>query len=450
MLRRAIAIITLAAVSYAAPAADPAALTLSEAIRQALAQNPRQISQRLEVDKAGQLREAARGANWPVLDLSASATRYGYPTFVYPIRELGKFPPLDDTIYDYGVTLKLPLYAGGRLTQGVTLADLGREVALERERLGAQELTYNVSAVYMKIQHLAALAQAYGARIASLEAQERRVRLLRQVGKVAKLDHLKIGGLLTKARHDRLQIENRRREAYTLLYQFMGTDRPAGEAALQRYVAAPVPSWSLEDFRRDAAQRPELKIAAQQSTGAVAQEAIARGERLPAVSLLGGYRERGGSDRNFQDDWNVGVQLSLPLVDGGVRRAHAGEAAAARSQAEQALEQARLEVSRQVQDAWDAHAEAGSRLDVTETSVEEAAEALSIEKLKYEQGVGTITDLLAAESALLTAQADRLQARFDLIVARFNLLRASGALVPERVTALVAPENGGAQESPRP
>lgn len=435
-----------------ADAAEPMlVLTLPQAIDQALAQNPNQVSQRLEVDKAGAQQKAARGAQWPTLEFSAAATRYGYPTFVHTFREVGTFPPLDDTIYDYGVALRLTLYAGGRFTQGVALANLGKQIALERERLGTQELTYNVSAVYLKVQHLTALEQAYAARIVSLEAQVKRVTLLRQVGRAPKLDLLKIQGLLTKARHDRLQIENRRREAWTLLYQLMGEERPAQKMPLTHYVAAAVPLSDLEQLRQEAnAQRPEIKIAEQQSAAGAAQEEIARGERRPSVSLISGYRERSGNDWQFYDDWNVGVQLSIPLLDGGVRRARVDEAALARQQAGQAMQQTRLEVARQVQDTWDAHAEATSRLQVTATSVEEANEALSIEKLKYEQGVGVTTDLLNAESALLTAQADRLQAQFDLITTRFNLWRAAGALNPERAATLVAVDPGSAEEGSRP
>jgi len=442
----------MAGLGSGAYAAEPvSALTLPQAIHQALAQNPQQISQRLEVDKAGTQQRAAHGAQWPTVEFNAAATRYGYPTFVYSIREVGTFPPLDDTIYDYGVALRLPLYAGGRLTQGVTLADHGRQIALERERLGTQELTYNVSVVYLKVQHLMALEQAYAARIVSLEAQTRRVSLLRQVGRAPKLDLLKIQGQLTKARHDRLQIENRRRETWTLLYQLMGEERPAQEMPLTHYVAAPVPLSGLEQLRQEAsAQRPEIKITERQSAAGAAREEIARGDRWPAVSLVSGYRERSGGDWQFYDDWNVGVQLSIPLLDGGVRRARVEEAALARQQAGQAMQQARLEVAKQVQDAWDAHTEATSRLQVTATSVEEADEALSIEKLKYEQGVGLTTDLLNAESALLTAQADRLQAQFDLITTRFNLLRATGALNPERAVTLVAADSGSAKEGSRP
>jgi outer membrane protein len=426
-------------------------LTLPEAIRQALESNPQQVSQRLEVAKSENELRAARGAKMPTVDLTASATRHGYPTFVYSIRTLEVLPPLDETIYGYGVALKLPLYTGGKLSQNVVLADLTKEISLERERLGVQELTFNVSTVYLKIEQLAALRNAYDARIDSLESEEKRVTMLRRAGRAAKLDSLRISGLLTKARHDRLQVENRRQEARTLLYQLMGRERPAQEAPQARYVAAPAPAWSLDDLKQQAfAQHPELRIAEQQNNAGAARESIARGERYPSLSLVGGYSESSGTDWQFYEDWAVGLQFSVPVLDGGVRRARVDEAVLAREQARQTVEQARLEVARQVQDAWDAQAEAESRLQVTATSIEEATEALAIEKLKYEQGVGVTTDLLNAETALLTAQADRLQAQFDLIVARLGLLRATGALDPERVTALLQPSSRPVEENNKP
>jgi outer membrane protein TolC len=438
-MRRALSVVLILAATTAGAAAAEAPLTLPEVLREALEANPRQSVQRLEVDKAEQARQAARGARWPSLDLNASATRYGYPTFVHGIRELGRFPPLDDTIYDYGVALKLPLYTGGKIEQGVTLAELGKDIAAERERLGAQELTFNAASVYLKILHLARLERAYDARIASLEAQEKRVALLVQVGRAPRLDALKINVQLSKARHDRLQIENRRKEARTLLYNLLGRTAPAAEAPLASYAPGTEPAWELDALKRSAHERrPELKIAEQEVATGEAQVQSARAERLPNVSIVGSYHERAGVDTEYFDDWGVGVQLSLPLADGGVRRARTGQAAVAAEQARAVLTERRLEVDKQVQDAWDAHAEAMSRMRVTERSVAEAEEALAIEKLKYEQGVGVITDLLNAESALLAAQADRLQAEFDLIIARLSVLKASGALDPQGVMTLVA------------
>lgn len=430
-------------------AQDAQPLTLPDAIQQALLHNPKQMSQRLDVDRTERQLRAARGAAWPTVDFGAGVTHYGYPTFVYPVHDLTNFPPFDQTIYNYGVALRLPIYAGGRLSEGVIGADLGKTVARERERLSAQELTYDVSTVYLKIEHLAALEQAYDARIDSLEAQEKRVTLLMRVGKAARLDYLKIHGALSKGRHDRLEIENRRREAYTLFYQLLGMAPPASDVSLVHYAVGTAPDWNLDNLRREAlTQRPELRIDERQIAIGTNRERIARGERLPALSVVGSVQELAGKDLQFNNEWNVGLQLTVPLVDGGVRRAREEDAAIARQQAEHALDQTRLEVTRQVQDAWDALHEAGSRLAVTETSVAEAAEALAIEKLKYEQGIGITTDLLSAESALLVAQADRLQAEFDLIIARLNVLRVTGELSPPRVNALIQPVTGTATEIP--
>jgi outer membrane protein TolC len=442
MLRQALAACVFAAAAQASTA-QTTTLSLPEAIQQALAQNPQQLSQRLEIDRTGAGLEAARAAKSPTLDASASATRFGYPTFVHGIREAGVFPPLDATIVDLGLALKLPLYTGGRISQGVVLADLGQQIARERERLGAQELTFNVSSVYFKIQQLDALVQVYAARIASLEAQLQRATLLRDTGKTGKLDQLKITTLLTKARHDRLQIENRGREAWTLLYQLAGVPRPAQAPALTRYVAAWAPAENLEQLRQQAqVQRPELQIARRQSSAGLAKEEIARGEQRPTASLVSGLHERSGSNARFYNDWSVGVQLSIPLFDGGLRRARVDEAATARRQADLAAQQTQLEVDKQVEDAWNAHAEAESRLRVMATAIAEASEALTIETLKLEQGVGLVTDVLSAETALLGTQADRLQAQFDLITTRFDLLRATGVLSLERVATLVAPDTG--------
>lgn len=429
------------AVAVHAAAAQGATLTLPDAIHQALANNPQYLSQQLEIDRSGSAVAAARAAGRPQLGGSASAMRFGYPTFVHGIRAPGVFPPLDKNIIDLGLTFKLPLYTGGRLEKGILIAEFGQQMARERERLGVQELSFNVSTVYFKIQQLDALAQVYAARITSLQAQQRRAALMRDSGKTGKLETLRIGTLLTKARHDRLQIENRGLEAWTLLYQLAGSAGPEPRPALLRYAAAAAPMPSLEHWRQQAlSQRPELQIARHQRAEGLAREDIARAGNRPEVVLLSGLHERSGGDTHFYTDWSVGLQLSVPLFDGGLRRAQVDQAATARRQTELALQQVRLEIDKQVEDAWNANAEAQSRLLVTATSIGEASEALAIETLKVEQGVGVMTDVLSAETALLGAQADRLQAQFDIITTRLGLLRAAGVLSPEQVVALVAPQ----------
>ena len=436
--QRAIRIVGLAAAVTATSLSAQSVLPLPDAIDAALRRNPTQVSQRLDVRKAEREQDVAHGAYWPQVDFGASATRYGFPTFVTPIREIGVFPPLDTTIYQYGVALRIPLYVGGRLDQGVVRADVGREIARERERLGDQELVFNVSSVYLKIVQLGRLVAAYDARIASLETQAKNVQLLKDVGRAPRLDILKISTLLTRARYERLQVDNRRADAVTLLYTLMGIEIPSAIPELFAYRVAAESTPGVAALEVEARMhRPEVRIAEQQIASAHAEEQSVHGERLPAVSVVGQYYDRAGGDTGFFNDWNVGVQFTVPILDGGVRRAREEQAGIARVQAEEGARRARLDVGKQVRDAANAQEEATARLQVTEQSIAESTEALAIERLKYEQGVGLITDLLDAESALLTAQADRLQARFDAVIAQLNLLKVTGQLEPERVTTML-------------
>jgi len=425
-------------------------LTLEEAITKGVRQNPNLEISNLEIERAIEKQKMAEAVRWPKLNLNMSATQYDNDSLVHPIRDPGVFPPLDDVIYDYGLAVKLPLYTGGKLAHGVALSEYGKQIAKDRRRQNQQDLIYNITSVYFKIQHLASLVRTYDLRIKSLSEQERHVKLMRKTGKASRLDELKIKGLLTKARHDRVQIKNHYQEAWSLLYEMMGQEKTfkSNQTQLVNYVLPlKTNDLSLEEFLGEAERyRPELSIARHQIDADKSRVAIANADRSPEVSLTAAYRESSGSELDFYDDWNIGVELSVPIFDGGERRSHIAEARIARKQSVSNLEKTRLSVNKQVQDAWHRYIEAKSRIEVTKTSVTEARETLSIEKLRYDQGVSVITDLLDAESNLLSAQADRLQSEFDMIAARIGLLFSSGTLSQDRVTELVIPEAGREQE----
>lgn len=425
-------------------------LTLEEAITKGVQKNPNLEISELEIGRTIEKQEVAKAASWPKLNLNMSATQYDNAALVHPIREPGVFPPLDDVIYDYGLAVKLPLYTAGKLAHGVALSEYGKQIASDRRKQNQQELIYNITSAYFKIQHLASLIRTYDHRIQSLSEQKKHVKLMRKTGKASRLDELKVKNLLTRARHDRVKIQNHYQEAWTLLYELMGKDETfqSNQEKLVNYVLKPeTGNLSLDTFFGEAERyRPELSIARHQIEADKSRVAIANADRSPEVSLTAGYRESSGSELDFYDDWNVGLELSMPIFDAGERRSRIAEARIARKQSVSNLEKTRLSVNKQVQDAWHRYAEAKSRIEVTETSIAEANETLSIEKLRYEQGVSVITDLLDAESNLLSSQADRLQSKYDMITARIGLLYSTGILNQDRVTVLLIPVGGRQQE----
>lgn len=72
----------------------------------------------------------------PRLDFNGGATRYRYASPITPISgsplEGADFPKFDKSIYDFGVSFTLPIYRGGRLDAGVTIAETGMTLHLKR------------------------------------------------------------------------------------------------------------------------------------------------------------------------------------------------------------------------------------------------------------------------------------------------------------------------------
>ncbi|MBA4391720.1 MAG: TolC family protein, partial [Syntrophus sp. (in: bacteria)] len=56
---------------------------------------------------------------------------------------------------------------------------------------------------------------------------------------------------------------------------------------------------------------------------------------------------------------------------------------------------------------------AQERVEVTRRAIESAGENLRVERLKYETGAGTNTDVIDARTVLLRAETDYYQAFFD-------------------------------------
>jgi NodT family efflux transporter outer membrane factor (OMF) lipoprotein len=97
------------------------------------------------------------------------------------------------------------------------------------------------------------------------------------------------------------------------------------------HTPARLPEPALLDVREIPAnllrQRPDLASSERELAAANAQIGAAQADRLPSLSLLGSFAV-GTTTGEFSRTWSLGPQLSVPLFDGGKRRAAVGSARA--------------------------------------------------------------------------------------------------------------------------
>ena len=143
-----------------------------------------------------------------------------------------------------------------------------------------------------------------------------------------------------------------------------------------------------------------------------------------------------------QRDWTVGAAVSLPLLDGGRRKAN-------RAIAEATLEESRqqLQLVQELSDLDQRSAHATWRAaraawEASSGTVEEAQRAYQIADVRYREGLSTQLELNDARLALERAEASRAQAARDLQVTRSRL-----ALLPDLPVGGGSGSGGGATAS---
>ena len=197
------------------------------------------------------------------------------------------------------------------------------------------------------------------------------------------------------------------------------------------------------DQLRDAAPTQSLQVQA-----GVTAEQIARAEidkqragHSPTVDLVASASHNrnlsvgafGGSNNQ---PLAVGVEIAVPLYQGGVVDSRVREAAAtlARTQAEldEARRQARLDARQALLGV-----ESGSALTTAlRQAVSSAETQVKATRRGFEVGVRTRVDVLNAEQQLYTTQRDLSAARYQTLIAGLQLRAAAGSLGDEDLRAL--------------
>lgn len=407
-------------------------LSIQQAIEQGLLNNPGIERQRQQVqsEKLGQ--SIAQAKRLPELELQAGITHYSEPTLVWPIHEPGQFPPFDEDVANVGINFRLPLYSGGKLIASVDLAKKmtrSAELVLQASR---QELIFNIVSVYGKTLQLQQLGEAMRHRIVNLESRLVDVKMLQRAGRAAAVDVARIKTRLSEARYEMASLEQGVASSRELLATLMGTAKVT-QQLMEMPPLKTLPFSTLEQWTEQAlASHPRLARAQTAIQAAEHRTDIARSERLPQVNVVGNSRHLESGSGEGQDEWQLGLQLSMPLFDGSARRDQVSQAEIARQMAQLELQELRDSIRYQVNDAHGAVSTDRLQLRLAVQGLREAEEVYRIEQLRYRTGTSTMTDLLGAEADLWNARAKQTQATYDLVISQCRLRKVAGLIVTQQ------------------
>jgi len=178
------------------------------------------------------------------------------------------------------------------------------------------------------------------------------------------------------------------------------------------------------------AQRPDLYIAERDVLAASADVVQAEAQRLPRIMLSGNLGAMGSAAGGFSASgtvWSVGpLAVSLPIFDGGTRRAEA-HAARARYDATVQIYAGRLrEAVREVEELLLALHSSALRERDLEAAAEGFQRAYDATRTRQRAGVATLFELEDARRMALIAQSALIELQRERIAAWIALYRSLG------------------------
>ena len=135
---------------------------------------------------------------------------------------------------------------------------------------------------------------------------------------------------------------------------------------------------------------------------------------------------------------SIGIQLNIPLYQGGALDSQKREAAARLHEAQYNVDAARREVRLQVRDAWLAVSDGAAQVLALEQAVQAARTAQEAALLGREVGMRTTLDVLNAQQGVYSAMYDLSKARVGWLLGSLRLSAAAGSLDEEEVRAVNA------------
>ncbi|NUA27139.1 TolC family outer membrane protein [Cupriavidus basilensis] len=171
-----------------------------------------------------------------------------------------------------------------------------------------------------------------------------------------------------------------------------------------------------------------------------------RAAHLPTLDLTAGYGNNytSGSMTSPADIENrvrsgtIGLQLTIPIYQGGAVNSRVNEAISNRYKSRAELEAARRQAATLARQAYGGVTSGLSQVQALTSAVMSSLDSVNANKIGYRIGTRVNIDVLNAEQQLFSAQRDLAKARYDTILQGLRLKAAAGALTETDVVAVNA------------
>ncbi|MGE5183070.1 MAG: TolC family protein [Acidobacteriota bacterium] len=421
--------LVLALVATAHAEVAPQKLTLRGAIELALGRNPEIVLAERTVEGATARTSGAKAHRLPSVRVDFAGNFYTKP---YQLDFGGALFTLYERETTFtNVVVSQPLTGLAYLSELVGAAEHETNASRQEYDKTRLDVAYKTADAYIHALEARASADVAHRSVADIDSGLQRAIQLRQAETYTDIDVLRFRSAKAAAEQAALHADTQSQEAVAGLTLQMGLrDGTPIEIADDLPPDAPRLVMTLEQAQQRALQaRPELRAAHERLAAANATRVSRREQYLPDIRAIGEWDHATGvqpfqpSNQEF-----LGLRLSWNVWDWGATHQAVREAEAAQSKAEIESEALVEVVKLDVRKRWLDAKTAFDSLAAAATQQQAAEEAYRLQKVRFDAGAATTTDVLDAETDVARARLAALVARYDYYLKMVALARAIGDL----------------------
>jgi outer membrane protein TolC len=439
-------VLSIPGMLFAQQTEQPSSITLQQAVNIALEKNPEHKVALADTKAASADVKEARSFLLPHVAFSETATRGNDPVYVFgsklrqqrfttadfALNALNTPAPFGNFATRFGGTWNLFDSFGS--WRAINRAERVKDAAGHQLERTDQEIIFHVVDSYYGVLLAKKQLEIAEASMKTAQAIQNRSKDRFESGVVVESDLLSAQVRVAIRKQEFIRAQNNLALARAQLGTSIGISREnefePGEALEEKNL----PATTLEEAEKKAVElRPDLKRIRSEEAAQQQIVSAAKSSFGPRVNAFAGWEAdnptflAGGGGNN----WLAGIEVKVDLFDGGAKKARLSRERAMQEKVAAAKEMAtdvtRLEVRR----AYYELNSARQQVEVARATIAASQESLRINQNRYDSGLSTITDLLAAEETARRTQAEYWEAVYRYHTGYANLELASGTLNPQ-------------------
>lgn len=403
-------------------------LTIERSVRIAIARNAQLRQVKEKIEQAVAQYKQIKAAKNPTLQLNAAAIRQGPSqkiTLPFPFETTIIFQR--DYMYYGQASLQYLITTFGNIENQISASFVNIRVTRENYESEKMQVKYNVRESFYNILKAIAMVQVSKDNVDSTQDHLKNARSLYENGIVSKMDVVRGEYMVSSARQSlvsakKMVILSRSSFLYLLEY-----DEKIPFRITPDKKKLPIELQKLDELQEIGMENRHEIIAMNANISASkALLRAAKAQNNPTVSLSSKYVKQTSSSVSDDHSWDVGLSISIPIFDGGMKSGKIKESESVVRTAEIALDNLKRQIKLEIEQAFLDIRESRVKYYTSVKNVEKANISYHMAKVRYTNGLSTSVEMEDALRTLNQSRHDLVTAEYDYFIALAALEKATG------------------------